>query len=333
MSEIAPELPPQPAPRTAPRASRAGLLVVGALVVLATVEAGAALLSPRRVASEADWQAAAAEVRAGFKPGDLIVFAPRWSDAVGRKHLGDLVTPEMAGRADASRYARIWEVSIRGAHAPETLEVGTYPSGSPSLHGRVRVALYSRSTPITPLYDFTAHLAEARVSQTAPDAPAGPDERTCGLSGGAAGNGVEPVAFRCATTSVERRTLEVDFAPRRGVLAPADGTRTTRVEWDSVPLGNTLAGWTGIHDWHSRKYGAGPVDFKVFVDGAQLYTTRLDASPAAASWRPFLVPTLRYAGTSHAVRFEVSSPPGATERRLGFHVESRREAPPVGTAP
>ena len=69
----------------------------------------------------ADWDAAAAEVRAGFQPGDLIVFAPAWSDAVGRLHLGDLIPPEMAARADESGYRRVWEVSIRGARAPETL--------------------------------------------------------------------------------------------------------------------------------------------------------------------------------------------------------------------
>ena len=98
-----------------------------------------------------------------------------------------------------------------------------------------------------------------------------------------------------------------------------------------MPLGNSLVGATGIHDWHSRKFGGGPVDFKVFVDGAQLFSARIDN--ASAGWRPFVIPTLRYAGSAHAVRFEIASPPGASERRLGFHAESRSEAPPAGALP
>ena len=66
------------------------------------------------------WERAASVVRAGYQPGDLITFAPDWIDPVGRLHLGDLIPVEMAGRMDAARYGRIWEVSIRGAHAPET---------------------------------------------------------------------------------------------------------------------------------------------------------------------------------------------------------------------
>ena len=57
---------------------------------------------------------------AGHQPGDLIVFAPRWNDPVGRLHLGDLIPVEMAGRLDGERYGRIWELDIRGARAPET---------------------------------------------------------------------------------------------------------------------------------------------------------------------------------------------------------------------
>lgn len=324
MSEIALDLPPQPARRT----PRAGLWVVGAVALLAIVESAMAVVGPGRAPSEGDWTAAAAQVRGGFQPGDLIVFAPEWTGAVGRKHLGDLIPPEMAARADASRYARVWELSIRGAHAPETSESGTFPSGSATWHGRVKVALYTRSSAVRPLFDFTAHLGEARVSQTAPESPGGPDERSCALQPGS------PTAFRCSgSNTVEARTLEVDFAPRRGVLAPADGTRTTRLEWESVPLGNSIVGWTGIHDWHSRKFGAGPVDFKLFVDGAQLYSARLDNSRDNAGWRPFTVATLRHAGTPHAIRVEISAPAGASERRLGFHVESRSEAPPVGMAP
>jgi hypothetical protein len=62
------------------------------------------------------WARAAQIVRAEYRPGDLIVFAPQWIDPVGRMHLGDLISIDMAARMDDARYARIWELSIRGAH-------------------------------------------------------------------------------------------------------------------------------------------------------------------------------------------------------------------------
>lgn len=61
------------------------------------------------------WRAAAQVVRAGYQTGDLIVFAPEWVDPVGRMHLGDLISIEDAARMDDAKYARIWQVSIRGA--------------------------------------------------------------------------------------------------------------------------------------------------------------------------------------------------------------------------
>jgi hypothetical protein len=70
---------------------------------------------------EVDWRSAAAFVRADFETGqDLVVFAPDWVDPVGRQWLGDLLTLADLGRMDAARYARIWEVSVRGAASGET---------------------------------------------------------------------------------------------------------------------------------------------------------------------------------------------------------------------
>lgn len=325
MQDPAAARPPGPASP----AARAALALVAAMVLLALWESGAALLAPRRVPAEADWAAAAAEVRAGFQPGDLIVFAPAWADPLGRLHLGDLIPPEMAARADDSAYRRIWEVSIRGARAPETLADSALPEAAHA-HGRVRVALYSHSAPVVPLYDFVAHAAEARVVQV-PTGPSGGSGRGGSGPGGALAPGDERpclreagAAFRCSTTRVERRTLEVDFTPRRGILAPADGTLTTRIEFPEVPLGNSLVGYTGIHDWHARKFGVGPVDFRVFVDGVQVLAERHGSGDG---WSRFAVPTLRYAGSTRPVRFEISAPSGSRERTLGFAAWSRSEAP------
>lgn len=90
------------------------------LVLVSLWETVAARRDASSVPGDDAWARAAELVRAAHQPGDLIVFAPGWVDPVGRLHLGDLIPLEMAGRMDAARYGRIWELSIRGARAPET---------------------------------------------------------------------------------------------------------------------------------------------------------------------------------------------------------------------
>jgi hypothetical protein len=281
-----------------------GLVPVAAFVLLALVETVNALVGPGRVASDGEWEAAASEVRAGFRPGDLILFAPDWADQVGRQHLGDLVTAQMAGRGDDDRYARVWEVSIRGARSTET-------SGrilSHNRHGKVEVTLYEKEPPVEICFDFTEHLAEARVTQVPSDGRG--DERPCYRDGG---------AFKCTSTRIEKRTLEVDYRPRRGILAPVDGGMTTRIEFENVPLGKELVGYTAMHDYYSRKSADGPVDFAMFVDGKQAVSVHhLNHD----GWRRFDFPIANQPGT-HNVRFEIHAP-NAAWRTFGFHAEVRK---------
>jgi hypothetical protein len=256
-----------------------------AVAVLAVVETANALLAPHRVASAEDWRAAAAEVRSAFQPGDLIVFAPAWSDQVGRAHFGDLMPLEMVGRSDDDRYRRIWEVSIRGAHAPEAEGRKAVRSTE---HSRVRVALYEKPA-ATVAYDFTQHLADARVTHVPGDEPA---------------------------RGVEARTLEIDYRPRRGILAKMEQSKTTRLEWSDVPEAKSLVGYVGLHDYYARKNADGPIRLTVFVDGQNLRS--LEARNADG-WKRF---TVELPPGRHAVRVELSAP-SAAWRNAGFHLEAR----------
>jgi hypothetical protein len=258
---------------------RAAVIVAALIALLALVETGAALTARARVATDGDWAAAAAEVRAGFGPGDVIAFAPGWVDPIGRAALGDLVTVEMAGRSDVDRYARVWEVSIRGAHSPDTDGARLVHA---TQHGRVRVALFEKSaTPV--VYDFTAHAEE--------------------LIGG----------------RYERRTLEIDYRPRRGILVPVAAQPTT-YQWREVPLGDTLVVYAGLHDYYARKSADGVVDLRVDVDGVPKLTARIGN---ADGWRRFTLDTRALAGARHAVTFRVSAANPAW-RNFGFHAEARR---------
>ena len=278
--------------------------------VLSVGETQLGLFAPYRVPSESDWKAAAAAVRAGYQPGDLIVFAPTWSDQVGRSYLGDLVTLEMAGRADEDHYGRIWEVAVRGARAPETKGTKLERENS---YGRVQVALYRKAPPVTVNYDFTAQLAQARLTQVPPGGAG--NEVPCYVNSQDHDDG-----FQCASTHVGRRTLEIDYRPRRGILVPVDGNRTTRLEFDAVPLGKTLILYTGIHDYFSRKNAKGPVHFVVFIDDQPMVSLDQDNDHG---WQRFTLDTASWAGALHHVRFEISAPSPAW-RTFGFHAEARQ---------
>ena len=292
-----------------PRVSRFALVAAAALALLALFETAVALTAGARVAPASDWEAAAAEVRAGFSPGDVIAFAPAWVDQIGRAHLGDLVTVEMAGRPDADRYARVWEVSIRGAHAPDA---GGAHLVKESRHGKVRVALYDKPAAHV-VWDFTARADEARVTQTpGTSPPAGANETPCYTDVGP--------AWRCPGSRVERRTLEIDYRPRRGILAQADSGRTTHVGFTEVPLGATLVVYAGIHDYFARKNGSGLVDFSVVVDGRPLLATHV---ANADGWKRYDLDTRALGGGRHAVRFDLTAADPAW-RNLGFHAEARQ---------
>jgi hypothetical protein len=97
-----------------------GLAPIVALAIAAAWSTCRVVGAGAGVPDDRAWAAAAAAVRVEHQAGDLIVFAPRWIDPVGRLHLGDLMPVEMAARMDGDRYARIWELDIRGARAPET---------------------------------------------------------------------------------------------------------------------------------------------------------------------------------------------------------------------
>lgn len=293
------------------------ILFAIAVAGLAVTEASVALVQTLRgPVPDGDWRAAADLIRSAFQPGDLIVFAPAWVDPVGRQFFGDLIPVEMAARADDDRYSRIWEVSIRGARSPE---VAGWTLAASDERGRVRLRRYDRpasSPAATVLYDLTTQFPSLRVTTVAPD---GTNEQPCPESPTPGGPAV--AARACAgNVLVQPRVLEIDYQPRRGILAPAVAGRTLRVEAPSVTLGAELVGYVGLHDFNMRKYADGPVDFALFIDGKERarFTYR-----QSENWRKFSIDTKADAGPGHALRVEISSPQ-PDRRTFGFHAEVRK---------
>jgi hypothetical protein len=207
------------------------------LVVVALWEVCATRRDAHGVPSDDAWDRAAAIVRAGYQPGDLIVFAPDWVDPVGRLHLGDLIPVDMAARMDAARYARIWELSIRGARSPDT--AGLAPVSDEDADG-VRVRRYEQ-TPVQVLADVREHLAGARVE----------------------GGKLERPSLELA---------EVGFAPHRCIQITPILSQPVRLTFPQLPLGTSLVGYVGLADVFTRRDVRAPGKLEVEIGGATVAT-------------------------------------------------------------
>jgi hypothetical protein len=119
---------------------RAATISAAALVALAAWEIAVLVRAPAAAPAQDDWQAVREAVDGGFAAGDLVVFAPAWMDQVGRLHLGHHLSVDDVARLDAARYRRIWEISARGAAAPEA----TGRLSREETHGALRLRLFER---------------------------------------------------------------------------------------------------------------------------------------------------------------------------------------------
>ncbi len=182
-----------------------------------------------------EWEQASEALRSEHRSGDLIVFAPEWIDPVGRLHLGDLIPVAMAARMDAARYGRIWELSIRGARAPETR--GLEPTFTRHF-GHLTMRFFERE-PALVLTDFVAQFALARTR-------------------GAAAISLEEVGFephRCILARPQPPT------PRRSEPPPVT------VTFPRARLGGVLVGYVGLADVFTRRDDREPARLEVLVDG------------------------------------------------------------------
>jgi len=199
------------------------------LVIVAVWETCAARRDASEVPGDDAWARAAAIVRAGHRPGDLIVFAPDWIDPVGRLHLGDLISIDDAARMDAAKYGRIWELAIRGARAPDT--EGLVPVEVAEANG-IAIRRYERPAAIV-VADVRERLAEAQQD---------------------GGRGALELA-------------EVGFAPHRCIqVVPVPG-RPVRIAFPALPLGSELVGYVGLADVFTRRDIRAPGRLQIEIGG------------------------------------------------------------------
>jgi hypothetical protein len=285
------------------RRRRVSAAVVAAILLLALTEAGAALIAPLRAPSDADWKSAEATIRGGFRPGDLIVAAPAWADQVMRLRLGDLVPIKTAARLDDARYGRVWEISQRGARAPEAS--GTV--AATSKHGALTVRRWDRP-PATVTFDFFDQWSRARVVR-AEGGREIPCERLLDR-------------FQCPDLGfnfVKPQLMEIGTTLRNALYVQPVGGATVVVEFPQVPLGRELVVGGGLHHVWLRRDGDGTVKLRVLIDGREV--GRTEASNRSG-WRIDRLDTGAYSGKPATVRFEITSDKPFS-RHLGFTAEAR----------
>lgn len=285
------------------RRRRLPVVVAALILLLALVETVNAVVAPMRAPSEKDWVAAAAKVRAGFRPGDLIVAAPAWADPLMRAQLGDLVPVEVAGRMDTARYARIWEISQRGARAVDTTGAKLADS---SRHGALTVKRWEQR-PAKVVYDFVAEWRKASVSVVNADGT----EVPCTM--GAA-------RWQClGGASVGPELLEIDTTLRNGLgIDPVEGKKLV-VEFSEVEPAGELVVATGLHNVWLRKSGDGKVRTRVLADGHEMNTLETTSS---SGWSLYRVGTSTLSGNRIRWRFEITVDK-AHARHLGLAAEAR----------
>ena len=285
------------------------------------LELGAHLVQAHSVVHESDWKSARDFVVGASQPDDLVTFAPRWVDPIGRQEFGpDVATLQREARPDESRFPRAFEVSIHGAHDP-TLD-GWRRTEERSF-GRVTVATLENPSPVHVLDDLVAFVGPQRMQVSRLD---GDHATECAfahgspLSGGlGAGPAVPGDRFACPSGGFVAASVAADLAyrPRRCIYAPPQGGKSVlRVRFLGVRLGRTLHGHHGIYVEAERNRTGAPVTltFKVgdTVVGSVVHND-------GDGWKPFEFDTSSLLNSTSAtgradVVAEIESPSG--DRRM-----------------
>jgi len=310
-----------------------------ALVPLAAlIELGAHVVQVRSAATDADWAAARDAAKPLIRPDDLVVFAPRWTDPIGRAVFGDALTGvQREAFADETRFPRAIEVSTRGGHAPE---LAAWRKTDERTVGPFTIATLENPSYEKTIDDLVDHLrpdraavsltrssgADARGNQGNQDESG---ETPCPWSDGtgaqAGGLGFGPAipnarfSCRAAFAGVSVVT-DLEYRPRRCILAPPPGgPGALRITFKDVAFGKVLHGHHGLYVEAERSKEGTPVYLAFFAGDKRLgKVTHVDGD----GWKGFELPTAELAGQTGDLVVEVTSASG-NRRLYGFEAITR----------
>lgn len=304
--------------------STIGAAALAALPLVGVVELGLHVHEVHDAVPESDWVAAKDGIASQIAPDDLVTFAPYWSDPLGREAFGDaIMTMKRAARSDESRFARAWEVSIRGAH-DETLS--RWKKVSEHTYGRVTVALLENPTPSKVIDDLLDRVHPAHMAVSSVDASG--VETPCAFQHGATSGGSTVVPqgllvpankFVCQGQGHVGVTVlhALDHHPHLCInTAPAQGA-TLRLRFAGITFGQSLVGHSGVQ-WVTERvpsHDRTTIAFSAFDRPLGTHTHKL-----GAGWVGFELPTPEIAGKKGELVADVG---GSVQRYFCFEATTR----------
>jgi hypothetical protein len=279
--------------------------------VIGIVELGAHVVQVRGVTPDSDWAAAKSAVQAEAKPEDLVAFAPRWVDPIGREKFGaDIATLEREAPGDVSRFPRAFEVSIRGAHEED---LSHWKKNNEQKFGAVTVSTLENPSYHATLDDLVSDLnpeqavvSRADASGESPCTWIVANAQTGGLGFGPA---IPAKRFECAGTHVGVSVVaDMDYYPHRCIYAPPPGGNAVlRIKFANVLFGDVLHGNHGLYVEAERGRTGSPVSISFSVGDKKIgKATHQDGD----SWKGFEFSTGDIKGQRGDLVAEISSANG-----------------------
>ncbi|MDB4942003.1 MAG: hypothetical protein JWP97_1537 [Labilithrix sp.] len=270
-----------------------------------------------------DWDAARDAVKAELKPDDLVLFAPFWADPVGREHFGEpLAGLKREARPDETRFARTFEVSIRGAHRPE---LAGWRKASERSVGKVTIGVYENPAPVKLHQDLVDLVTPERMTvwktDGASESPC-PFQRTTGQAGGLGvpqGPAIPGDRFVCSGGAyVGVGVLHaLDHQPHLCVFVSPQGAGSMKVRFGNVAFGSSLHGHSGVQWVNERTPSQERISLAFSAFDRPLGT---NVHRVGAGWTGFELPTPDLVGRTGDLVAEIT---GAAPREYCFEADTR----------
>ncbi len=278
----------------------------------------------RDVVPDADWLAAREGVKAELHDRDLVVFAPEWSDPLGRLFFGaDIMTLGRAARPDATRFERAFEVSMRGAHSAE---LSRWKKVAERRYGALTVTTLENPS-FVPLKDDLVAQIGAKVVRVSRVDAAG--ETPCPWQHGVTQSGSTYVPqgpavpgdkFVCQGSYVGVGVLhDLDHRPRQCIFAGTIPGATLRIRFADVAYGAVLHGHDGVQ-WVTDRTKAGDsvhISFKAMGQEIGHHTHK-----PGTGWVGFELPMRELSGQHGELVVEVSAR-GQGQKQFCFEADTR----------